>query len=83
MASWRPLGTSWAAAGRQMAAKTALEALGSWGGLGGSWAALAGGFGSPGGPGRLWGRAPGSHVGAVVDGPAPEAEKATNNLRFQ
>ena len=34
MASWRP--------GRQMAAKTALEALlgGSWGGLGGSWGRL-------------------------------------------
>ena len=25
MASWRPLGTSWAAVGRQLAAKTALE----------------------------------------------------------
>ena len=37
---WRPLGSSWAAAGRQMAAKTALEVLlgGFWGGLGGSWA---------------------------------------------
>ena len=47
MASWRPLGTSWAAVGRQMAAKTALEALlgGSWGGLGGSWAALGASLG--------------------------------------
>ena len=67
MASWRPLGTSWAAVGRQMAAKTALEALlgGSWGGLGGSWVALGASLGrlgparrSPGGPGRLRGRAP-------------------------
>ena len=56
MASWRP----WAAVGRQMAAKTAPEALlgGSWGGLGGSWAALGASLGrlgparrSPGGPG--------------------------------
>ena len=52
MASWRPLGTSWAAVGRQMAAKTALEALlgGSWGGLGGSWASLGASLGLQGGP---------------------------------
>ena len=91
MASWRPLGTSWAAVGRQMAAKTALEALlgGSWGGLGGSWAALGASLGrlgparrSPGGPGRLRGRAPGGHFGAFFDGPAQEAETATKNYMF-
>ena len=50
MARWRRLGSSWAAVGRQMAGKTALEALlgGSWGGLGGSWAALGTSLG------RLW-----------------------------
>ena len=82
------LGGSWG----QMAAKTALEALlgGSWGGLGGSWAALGASLGrlgparmSPEGPGRLRGRAPGGHFGAFLDGPAPEAEKATKNLTFQ
>ena len=82
----------WTAVGRQMAAKTALEALlgGSWGGLGGSWAALGASLGrlgparrSPGGPGRLRGRAPGGHFGAFLDGPAPEAEKATKNLLCQ
>ena len=74
MASWRPLGTSWAAVGRQMAAKTALEALlGSWGGLGGSWAALGASLDrlgparrSPEGRGRLRGRAPGDHLGFLI-----------------
>ena len=89
MASWRPLGTSWAAVGRQMAAKTALEALlgGSWGGLGGSWAALGASLGrlgparrSPGGPGRLRGRAPGGHFGVFFDGPAQEAQKAIKHI---
>ena len=51
MASWRLLGISWAAVGRQnrgqMAAKTTLEALlgGSWGGLGGSRATLGASLG--------------------------------------
>ena len=47
MAPWRLLGSSWAAVGRQMAAKTALEALpgSSWGGLGGSWATLGASLG--------------------------------------
>ena len=67
IASWRPPGGSWAAVGRQMAAKTAPEPLlgGSWGGLGGSWAALGASFGRLGParrfPGRLRGRAPGGH----------------------
>ena len=39
------MATSWAAVGRQMAAKTALEALlgSSWGGLGRSWCLFANG----------------------------------------
>ena len=46
MTSWRPLGSSWGAVGRQMAGKTAPEALlgGAWAGRKRSWAAL-GGFG--------------------------------------
>ena len=86
MASWRPLGSSWAAVQRQMAVGTAPLLGGSLGGLGGSWAARGTSLGrlgparrSPGGPGRLRGRAPGGHFGAFLDGPAPEAEKATNN----
>ena len=91
MASWRPLGTSWRQLGA-LAAKTALEALlgGSWGGLGGSWAALGASLGrlgparrSPGGPGRLRGRAPGGHFGAFLDGPGPDAEKAAQNFILQ
>ena len=72
MASWRALGPQFVLGG-------------SWGDLGGSWAALGGSLSrlgpsrSPGGPGRLRGRAPGGHFGAFLDGPAPEAEKATKN----
>ena len=85
MAFGRPPGSSWAAVRRQMAGRTAPEALlgGSLGGLGGSWAALGASLGrlgparrSPGGPGRLRGRAPGGHFGAFFGGPAQEAGKS-------
>ncbi len=91
MTSWRPLGSSWAAVGRQMAAKTALEALlgGSWGGLGGSWAALGASLGrlgparqSPEGPGRLRGRAPGGIFRALLEGAAPQTDNTTKKLFF-
>ena len=75
-------GASWAADGRQMAAKTALEALlgSSWGGLGGSWASLGASLIRL----DLVRRAPGGSGEGPRDARAPtEAEKATQNLLTQ
>ena len=68
MASWGSPGGSGAAGWRQVAAKTALEAL-----LDGSWNDLA--KKSPGAR-----ESPGGHFGVFWDGSAPEAETATTNL---
>ena len=65
MASWRPLGASWAPGRPQVAAKAAPEPPldGSWSALGGSWsrlgallAPLGAVWGSPGDPRRVHGR---------------------------
>ena len=81
MASWRPLGTSWAAVGRQMAAKTALG--GSWVALGASLGRLGPARSSPGAPGGSGEGLISVLFGMVQREKLNKRPTVTNNLLFQ
>ena len=95
MTSWRPLGSSWGALGRQMAGKTAPEALlgGAWAGRKRSWAALGAVLAALGALlGALWAiltgprEAPGKDSGrpflSFFNGHAEEAGKSSKVFMF-